>query len=549
MDASVPTINHLVSLQINEDILSSLVDIDTASPIQTDASNPKTAFRMFAFLPYGKGVFLSRTYAISLPSESTDSLTIYSVDFNDGYSGSFESYPSPSFMLRADFMGESSTAFGQGPCYESVDLWGGDSGVIVVGGDEEEETGACVCEVEDGGFRRAAVSEGDFRRMEEMACSENSSPLVNYTLSEGVAAFTINFDGDDVASSFYYGVDPSPDGDERGIDYSYEAFYDTDGFNDDDRSLHHGIVRAEAVASIPSATIPLKVLPIEDSDSVEGNLVVGGVWIDSQFIVKYSRETKIPLSDIVESILEEPPTASPVISDEPARESSLCPAGSVRNIALVSQGAFILDVSSSYSSTYLATNAIDGDASTEWSTSGDGNDAFITIQLPFASNIVYVELHTRTMGSSAQISEYQVEAGNREDELEVVGSSCVIPDASKSYECDLDLSDENNELSGGVEDVTLVSFRVLDSSGGNTGAVDVGVYGCSVADVELAATLDGDESEEPSTNGEKEDGEKQAVNQATESISKVISSDGHTSKMSCVFKAISLFAVYVLVTC
>ena len=62
----------------------------------------------------------------------------------------------------------------------------------------------------------------------------------------------------------------------------------------------------------------------------------------------------------------------------------------------------------------------------------------------------------------------------------------------------MDLSDENDPQSGGMRNVTLVNFRVTVSSGGNTGAVDLSVYGCSVADLELMAELNGDSDLEDS---------------------------------------------------
>ncbi|KAL7479785.1 hypothetical protein ACHAW6_005697 [Cyclotella cf. meneghiniana] len=559
MDASVPTTSHTVSLQLDEATISSLVNIDTASLLSPSSNSSnynnssKVAFRMFAFLPYGKGLFLSHTYAIDLPNnpQSTTTLTMYALDFNTGYSGKYPTYPAPSFMFRADFMGQEPIAFAQGPCYESIDFIAGDSNVIIVGGGNTNE-GACVCHVEDQGFKRT-TAKSRRRQLQEsdFVCNENSSPLVNYNLSEGFVTLHLDLESKDVdfvASSFYYGMDPSLGVDGGVIDYSYDAFYDTDGFNDKvNVTENHGIVRAEAVASSPSAVASLSRLPLTDGNISESSLVVGGVWINSKFVVKYSRETRIPMSDVAKFLPEVTESSSDIGvadgSNGTNRESSLCPAGSLRPIALSSQGAFVLDVSSNYSSAYTAMNAIDGDPSTEWSTEQDGNDAFITIQLPFPSNIVYVDLHTRTMGNSAQIYEYQVKAGNRLDDLAVVAPSCQVPDAMKSYECDLDLSDVNDEMSAGVKNVTMVSFRVIDSSGGNTGAIDVGVYGCSVADEDLDAMLHGETDAEMNLNEQVADSTTNAP--ASDSIQKATSSDGAAIKACCVFNVASLFVVFV----
>ncbi|CAN5203435.1 hypothetical protein BH18ACT5_BH18ACT5_19600 [soil metagenome] len=57
----------------------------------------------------------------------------------------------------------------------------------------------------------------------------------------------------------------------------------------------------------------------------------------------------------------------------PAAESSLGP-----NLA---RGATVLDVSSEFSAAFAASNAVDGDPSTEWSSRCDGDDASITIDM------------------------------------------------------------------------------------------------------------------------------------------------------------------------
>ncbi|KAL3800916.1 hypothetical protein ACHAWO_000049 [Cyclotella atomus] len=526
MEASVPTIDHAITLNLND--ITSIVDIETGSPMSDGSS--KIAFRMYAFLPYGKGVLASRTYALQLSNS-----TVYAIDFNDGYTGTLPKLASPSFMNDAVFMGNP-LAFASGPCYETIDLTAGDSNVIVISGGNENE-GACVCKADAGGFKKTRQLLLERRLQDDANCNEHSSPLVNYTLNEGAIAMSVDLNNEEkVAASFYYGLDPTNE-----TQYSYEAFYDTDGLNDNDATstLHHGIVRADAVAVAPSATVPLNDLPIAEENVADGSLVVGGVWIDSQFGVHYSRETRIPLSEVVEFIVpSEQPSASnstEASSSESVRESSLCPAESIRNVASSAQGAFILDVSSSYSERYIAFNAIDEDPSTEWSSAGDGNDAYITIQLPFAANIVYVDFHTRTMSTSAQINEYQVEAGNKIDSSNVVAASCQVTDATKAYECDLDLSDGNDPLSAGARNVTLVTFRVINSSGGNTGAIDLSVYGCSVVDEVLYASLNESETAADEESGKSTVTADETADE-TPDVQKVVdTSDGSTMKVSALF--------------
>ena len=72
MDASVPTIDHVINFDTSE---VPLIDIDTA---QTSQEPSIIAFRMFAFLSYGKGLLASRTYALDLNNS-----TMYAIDFND----------------------------------------------------------------------------------------------------------------------------------------------------------------------------------------------------------------------------------------------------------------------------------------------------------------------------------------------------------------------------------------------------------------------------------------------------------------------------------
>ena len=59
--------------------------------------------------------------------------------------------------------------------------------------------------------------------------------------------------------------------------------------------------------------------------------------------------------------------------------------------------ATVIDVSSEFSDSYVASNAIDGIGTTEWSSAGDGDDAFITLELAQATPIGAVAFITRSM--------------------------------------------------------------------------------------------------------------------------------------------------------
>ena len=68
-------------------------------------------------------------------------------------------------------------------------------------------------------------------------------------------------------------------------------------------------------------------------------------------------------------------------------------------------GATVVDVSSEFSEAFAAGNAVDGDLATEWSSRGDGDDAFITIDLGLPVNVTSVGFETRSMSDGTAITE------------------------------------------------------------------------------------------------------------------------------------------------
>lgn len=138
-----------------------------------------------------------------------------------------------------------------------------------------------------------------------------------------------------------------------------------------------------------------------------------------------------------------------------------------RNLASTQFGATIMSVSSAYgdSASWAAPNAIDGDPGTEWSSEGDGDAASITVQLAGESRITAVGLWSRTMETSAEIREFRVVT----DQDEILGPF-VLPDAAMLYAFDVDAV------------ASWLRFEVVNSSGGNTGAVELAVYGEPLAE-------------------------------------------------------------------
>jgi len=437
MDPNVPSTDHVVSMNIDEDALNHVVDIQSNSSMVAnykEGINGTIAFRLFAFLPYGKGTLVSRMYALELPLHLGDgdagdfllpiyemNYTQWNIDWEAGSGWDEYSHPTiPAPPLLKDHHGESPLGFSRGPSF----------------GDESSGTVTTIL----------------------------SNSMIEFHFEDGTS------DGaGDVAAAFHYGLDPSV-GDSESL--SVGAFGATDGVADNGKALHHGLVRAERVDDEPYAMITPSSLALANWDDPSATIVAGAAWVDSQMNVQYSTERKTPLSDLDYNPPTQPPSSSSVGDND--HTTNLCPTESIRNLALLSEGATILAVSSNYgatpeavSSSYGAEKAIDGLGNTAWSSAGDGNDAFISIQLPFLSNLEYVEFHTRTMGTSSQISEYQVEvdhvvnAGGDQSGNAVIASSCTLPDASQSYKCSLD-----QDVDGiSAKNVTVVTFRVVRSSG------------------------------------------------------------------------------------
>jgi hypothetical protein len=128
------------------------------------------------------------------------------------------------------------------------------------------------------------------------------------------------------------------------------------------------------------------------------------------------------------------------------------PADNVAHLARVS------DVSSEYSEAFAGANAIDGDRSTEWSSAGDGDDAYIVVEFVEDMRIEGVGFRTREMTDGTSITTSFTATVNGR----VYGPFEAGPG-----------------LSIGLFDTvgTVVRVDVETSTGGNTGAIEIEVYG------------------------------------------------------------------------
>ncbi len=157
-------------------------------------------------------------------------------------------------------------------------------------------------------------------------------------------------------------------------------------------------------------------------------------------------------SELETFTVPEPEGASPVVNDTMADHGP--------NLA---RDAAIADVSSEFSDAWSAANAIDGDMSTEWSSAGDGNEAFIVLDLGAPQDIGGVEYITRSMADGTAITtEYWVIV----DGGEALGPFAAGTPADFRFQ-ELDASGQ------------LVRFEARDTTGGNTGAIEVRVFGPS----------------------------------------------------------------------
>ncbi len=133
------------------------------------------------------------------------------------------------------------------------------------------------------------------------------------------------------------------------------------------------------------------------------------------------------------------------------------PSGLGANLALAGE---VTEVSSEFSAAWAGANAIDDDLTTEWSSRGSGDDAFITIDLGESQPIAGVEYLTRSMVDGSAITttfSVVLDGGERLGPFDA--SSPAVPTVHA-------INAEARQL----------RFEVENSTGGNTGAIEVRVF-------------------------------------------------------------------------
>jgi hypothetical protein len=133
---------------------------------------------------------------------------------------------------------------------------------------------------------------------------------------------------------------------------------------------------------------------------------------------------------------------------------------SARNLA---RTATVVASSSEYSDAYAATNAIDGDVTSEWSSAGDGNKAFLTIDLGRPTAVAGVSFRTREMSDGSAITR----------------TFAVVVDETRRFG-PFPAGDRIDPRTARVAFTgRRLRFEVVSSTGGNTGAAEIEVDAAS----------------------------------------------------------------------
>jgi len=140
-------------------------------------------------------------------------------------------------------------------------------------------------------------------------------------------------------------------------------------------------------------------------------------------------------------------------------EATASPNAAAATRTNLSLGATAIETSSEFNVDFAGDNAIDGSLSTEWSSLGDGDDAYIVIDLGTAMDITGVGFRTREMSDGTSITDsYTV--------------SVDSADAIGPFDAGIGLSVSNFAA---VDQVVRIDMH--KTTGGNTGAVEIEIYG------------------------------------------------------------------------
>ncbi len=140
--------------------------------------------------------------------------------------------------------------------------------------------------------------------------------------------------------------------------------------------------------------------------------------------------------------------------------------GASENLASPQRGTTITGYSSIFGNgpgdgLWGVSNALDGNSNTEWATAGDGSNAWVEVRLANRAHVTAIEFWSRAMGDCSSIKQAFTVAAD----AKTVFGPYSIPDTTGAHRFEVDF-----------EALTL-RFDLVDTTGGNTGAVDIAVYG------------------------------------------------------------------------
>lgn len=137
-----------------------------------------------------------------------------------------------------------------------------------------------------------------------------------------------------------------------------------------------------------------------------------------------------------------------------------------QDLAHLDAGTRVVAVSSNYGGSenheaWGANGALDGSSGSAWSSAGDGDDAFLEIELANRTKIREVLVWSRSMSDgTARIKSFTLT-----DDVGIVHGPFDLPDAETAHRFPL------------ATDTRTLRLEVVESTGGNTGLVEFGVFG------------------------------------------------------------------------
>jgi hypothetical protein len=137
--------------------------------------------------------------------------------------------------------------------------------------------------------------------------------------------------------------------------------------------------------------------------------------------------------------------------------STTAPETARPNLALA---ATVVETSSDFNDNFTGANAIDGSIATEWSTRGDGDDAYIVIDLGSAQEITGIGFRTREMTDGTSITNSFT--------VTIDDGATQGPFAAGIGFVEVDIDPVMGQV---------VRIDMAETTGGNTGAIEIEIYG------------------------------------------------------------------------